>query len=84
MTNNKKYDIINYTIKKGNKKIWNAVYIVQQICDYEYFCREIVYVSASLENAEEWINKQPDNKKIIGWNDIEYDMYIIEEWEINP
>ena len=59
------------------------VYIVQRICDDEYFCRETVYVSAFQENAEEWINKQPDNKKIIGWNDIEYDMYIIEEWEIH-
>ena len=60
------------------------VYIVQQICDYEHFCRKTEYVSASLENAEEWIAKQPDKGKVIGWNDIEYDMYIIEKWEINP
>ena len=59
------------------------VYIVQRICDYEYLCRDIVYVSSSQESAEEWINKQPDNEKIIGWNNIEYDMYIVEEWEIN-
>ena len=62
----------------------DKVYIVQQICDDEYFCRETVYVSASPEGAEEWINKQDDKGKVIGWNDIEYDMYIVEEWEINP
>jgi hypothetical protein len=61
----------------------DKVYLVQKICDDEYFCRETVYVSASPEGAEEWINRQDDKGKVIGWNDIEYDMYIIEEWEIN-
>ena len=61
----------------------DKVYLVQQICDDEYFCRETVYAAASYEGANEWIADQPDNGKVIGWNDVEYDMYIIEEWEIN-
>lgn len=59
------------------------VYLVQKICDYEYFCGETVYISDSRQNAEEWITKQPDNRKFIGWNGVEYDTYIIEEWKIN-
>ena len=30
----------------------DKVYIVQQICDDEYFCRQTVYVSASPEGQK--------------------------------
>ena len=62
----------------------DKVYLVQKICDNEYFCRETVYASASYEGAEEWIKKQSDDTQFIGWNGEIYNMYIIEFWVINP
>lgn len=61
----------------------DKVYLVQKICDIEYFHRETVYVSTTRERAEEWISKQDDKGKVIGYKGVEGEMYIIEYWEID-
>lgn len=57
------------------------VYIVTEICDFEYGCTRNVGVFLSREDAENFVSEK-GQRTIYFWNDVEMDFYGIEEWEI--
>ena len=57
------------------------VYVVSQICEHEYFCREVLFVTDNEEIAEEYCKKH--STKDTGWDgitrdEITYQEYILE------
>ena len=57
------------------------VYVVSKICDYEYFCTDVLFVTASEEIAKQYREKY--NRKIDCWDNVVRDeiTYCIYELE---
>ena len=55
------------------------VYVVKEICDYEYFCRDVVFVTLNEDIAKKYCEEH--NVKNICWDEIERDTVIYEEYE---
>lgn len=60
------------------------VYVVSEVCDDEYLCTEVVFVTADEEIAKQYCEKY--NTKQICWNGKEYDDITYYEYELatNP
>lgn len=58
------------------------VFVVRQICDWEYGYREVVKIFNSETKAENWIKKQPDKGKVKFWDGSWESMYEIERFEV--
>ena len=56
------------------------VYIVEQICDDEYFCREVVFATLNEEIAKKYCEDY--NVKVKGWDDVVRDTIIYNEYEL--
>lgn len=56
------------------------VYVVKEICDYEYYCREVVFVTLNEETAKRYCNEH--SVKDEGWDDKVRDSIIYEEYEL--
>lgn len=59
------------------------VYLVQGICDDEYFCREVLFVASTYDKAWEWIEQHGGQYNIIGWDDKERPYYTVEMWRVD-
>lgn len=60
-------------------KIKMKVYVVKEICDYEYYCRDVVFVTLNEDIAKQYCEEH--NVKDIGWDEKERDTVIYEEYE---
>ena len=59
------------------------VYLVTEMCDYEYGNVEVVKVFSSREAAQAYIDKLPDGKKTVDlWYVKGIPIYNIEEYEV--
>lgn len=56
------------------------VYVVSEICDNEYFCTEVVFVTADKEIAKEYCDKY--NVKYKGWDDRIRNTISYQEYEL--
>ena len=56
------------------------VYIVKQICDDEYFCREVVFATLNKEIEKKYCEDY--NVKDKGWDDVVRDTIIYNEYEL--
>lgn len=56
------------------------VYIVKEICDYEYFCREVVFATFNEDTARQYC--EANNIKDKGWDNVVRDTLIYEEYEL--
>ena len=56
------------------------VYVVKEICDYQYYCREVVFVTLNEETAKAYCEQY--SVKDISWDRKERDTIIYEEYEL--
>ena len=56
------------------------VYVVSKICDYEYYCREVVFVTLNENTARQYC--EANNVKDIGWDNIIRDTVVYREYEL--
>lgn len=56
------------------------VYVVSEVCDDEYLCTEVIFVTADEEIAKKYCAKY--NRKKICWNGNEYDEITYREYEL--
>ena len=56
------------------------VYIVKEICDDEYFCREVVFATLNEDTARQYC--EANNIKNKGWDKVVRDTLIYEEYEL--
>ena len=56
------------------------VYVVKEICDYEYCCREVVFVTLNEEIAKKYCEEH--SVKDIGWDGKERDTVIYKAYEL--
>lgn len=59
-----------------------VVYLVKEMVDYEYFSYDVIAVFASYDDAIKYIEEQGGQQMIMGWDDEERSIYIIDEWEV--
>lgn len=59
-----------------------TVFIVKQVKDYEYGCRDIEAVFEKYEDAEEYIKRTNNQREIIFWNGSKEMKYIISKYEV--
>lgn len=67
------------SLKKGDKSNMK-VYIVKEICDSEYFCREVVFATLNEETAKRYCEE--NSVKDTGWDRKVRDTVIYEEYEL--
>lgn len=60
------------------------VYVVSEVCDDEYLCTEVLFVTADEEIAKQYCATY--NRKNTCWNGLEYDEITYREYELitNP
>lgn len=56
------------------------VYIVKEICDYEYYCREVVFATLNEETAKRYCEEHSIKDK--GWDGKVRDTVIYEEYKL--
>lgn len=56
------------------------VYVVSQICDDEYFCTEVLFVTASEEIAKEYCKKH--SRHLVYWDDCARDTITYKEYKL--
>ena len=59
------------------------VYLVMEIADDEYFCREVVHIASSVEKAIEWIENHGGFFDVVGWDDRTRPYRIIDTWGVD-
>lgn len=59
------------------------VYLVTEICDYEYFCRKVAFVASDYDNAVEWVEKHGGFYEVMSWTDRAIPYWTIEEWVVD-
>ena len=59
------------------------VYLVLEICDDEYFFREVVFVGSTYDKAWEWIEAHGGQQTVVGWDDVPRPYYIVEDWRMD-
>ena len=58
------------------------VYVVTEICDYEYGCRTIESIWSSPESAEAHIKELGGRGELVLWSGRETDKYDVEVWPV--
>lgn len=59
-----------------------VVYLVKAMADYDYFSYDVIAAFISYDDAVKHIEEQGGQQMIMGWDDKERPMYIIDEWEV--
>lgn len=56
------------------------VYVVNKMCDDEYFCTEVVFITRKEEIAKEYCDKYNEKSKC--WDDVVRDTITYQEYEL--
>ena len=56
------------------------VYLVEAICDDEYFCREVVFVASTYDKAWDFVERHGGQCTVVGWDDRSRPYYTVTEW----
>lgn len=59
------------------------VYLVEEICHDECFCREVVFVASTYDKAWEFIENHGGQQTIIDWDNKPRPYYTVEEWRVD-